>query len=319
MGKSIKFCIDVATSSNTYERNNSELKRLYIIRNIEQIKQIISNVTGYIGCFGTGYPFYILDDNMQGQLPIIEEQIRYNNELINFALMSHHETWVCANCLDEFGDKMPDLKQICYRCTKIEKELRPRKVINRLPDIDIWMICEDDKVEFAKQEIQDKLLKNNIYPSDINPIKTIEDVFEITSSIESGQMPTKNLPLDIHIVKYSEILALINYVPGIIAESIAHNAIPFLPIHPISLRKRWQYDDTPYNFILDFLLSFTPLEIDKSLSNAINESRSKITSYLSIAELNQILLAVSPDSVKRRLRTKEMQNRYESRIKSWKK
>lgn len=319
MEKSIKFCIDAAISSNIFEKNNSELKRLYILRNIEQIKRIMSSTKGYVGCFGTGYPFYVLNGDMQGQLPIIEEQIRYNNELINFALISEHETWVCANCLNEFGNTMSDLKQRCYKCNQIEKELRPRKVLNRLPDIDIWMICEDDKVEIAKREIQDKLLKSNIYPSDIDPVRTIEDIFEITRSIESEQMPTQNLPLDIHIIKYSEILSLINYVPGIIAESIAHNAIPFLPIHPISLRKRWQYDDTPYNFILDFLLSFTPLEIDETLNYAINQSRAEITSHLSLTELKQILLAVSPDSVKRRLRTKEIQDRYESRIKSWKK
>lgn len=38
-------------------------------------------VPGFKGAFGTGYPFYAIGSNMQYSYPIIEEQIRYNDEL----------------------------------------------------------------------------------------------------------------------------------------------------------------------------------------------------------------------------------------------
>mgnify|MGYP003314987571 CR=1 FL=1 len=78
-------CKKAADASTRFERLNNDLKRRYFIKNMERINMIMEHTPGYCGSFGTGYPFYVLDDKFQGELPIIEEQIRYNNELYEYA------------------------------------------------------------------------------------------------------------------------------------------------------------------------------------------------------------------------------------------
>ena len=74
-------CVKAADVSTRFEKLNNELKRKYLIKNIDRINMIMSHAPGYCGSFGTGYPFYVLDKNLEGELPVIEEQIRYNDEL----------------------------------------------------------------------------------------------------------------------------------------------------------------------------------------------------------------------------------------------
>lgn len=154
---------------------------------------------------------YTLDSNLNGHLPIINEQIRYNEELFNEAqkLGTH---WVCAKCLSTTGYNMPDLKQICKPCPQIENSLKPRKVINRLPDVDMWMVCNDKDVETAKTTLSRLFEVFDMHTSDVDPVKTIQDVSEIATDLDNGEMPRKMLPLDIHIIEYSKLSMLIDQI-----------------------------------------------------------------------------------------------------------
>lgn len=49
------FAIDAATASTLFERTNSDLKRRYLIKNIEAINSVMERTPGYCGSFGTGY------------------------------------------------------------------------------------------------------------------------------------------------------------------------------------------------------------------------------------------------------------------------
>lgn len=71
----MNICEKAANASTIFEKNNTELKKQYIIKNIEMINHIMERMPGYCGSFGTGYPFYTLDNGMQGNLPVIQEQI----------------------------------------------------------------------------------------------------------------------------------------------------------------------------------------------------------------------------------------------------
>ena len=124
-----EFCKKVADISTDFEKTNTDLKRQYIISNIILYNNIASLIAECKGTFGTGYPFYVLDKNLQGSFPIIAEQIRYNDELVEQSLASQFREWMCATCLKDNYSKMPDLKQICNTCPNIEKELKPRKLI----------------------------------------------------------------------------------------------------------------------------------------------------------------------------------------------
>lgn len=158
----INICEKVVDASNKFERCNTELKRKYILDNIKLLNLIMSKVDGYCGSFGTGYPFYVLDSNLDG-------------------------------------------------------------------------------------------------------------------------------------------------------------VSPYMPIHPLSLRKTWQYDDVAYNFVFDYLVSFTPFNFSKELNDKLEISRLKIRDNFSMEILIEFLYSVSSDVFKRRLETSEVKNNYEKRLLLWKK
>lgn len=213
---------------------------------------------------------------------------------------------------------MEDLKQICIPCPRLEKELKPRKIINRLPDIDMWMVCEDSKVDDTKKELKETFDSLDMHTSDVNPIQTIKDFKETINDLENGKMPRKMLPLDIHVIKYSELSKLLDQVPFTVINSVKTNTIPYLPILPDSLRKKWQKDDEAYNFTLDFLYSMNDFNFEETLKQKLDYARDMVASKLSEKEAVKILDSVSPDSVKRRFENKTLQKLYKRRINSWK-
>ena len=319
MERNIDFCVQTANISTEFEKTNTELKRLYLLENIKKYHEITSNIEYSKGTFGTGYPFYVLGKNLEGTLPVIDEQIRYNNELISAVAGCHYSNWKCAHCLSENGITMPDLKTICIPCQNMDNALKPRKLINRLPDIDLWIVCPKDRVEETKERLSLLFASQDMIPSDINPVHTIEDVAEITEDLKKGIMPSKWLPLDTHIIDYETLYKLINKLPEILKTAKESGEIPYLPIHPFSLRKKWQQDDQPYNFVQDFLLSLTEYDFEPNLKTALERTREILANTYTIEELYAIMLACGPESVVRRQQTKQLELCFKERIQSWKK
>ena len=175
---------------------------------------------------------------------------------------------------------MPDLKQICKKCPQINDALKPRKVINRLPDLDMWMICEQDDIENASKKMQSHLTQFGFTTSDVDPVKTIYDLQEIVQSLKNDQMPRKKLPIDTHIIDNVTLYTLISKIPDILDYCYNHDEIPYLPIHPLSLRKTWQKDDTAYNFVHDYLSSFSEFQMDDNLKKLLDETRKVVAKKL---------------------------------------
>lgn len=311
------ICLEVVESSNKFEENNfknKDLKKMYIKKNIDIINSVMEHTTGYRGSFGTGYPFYAIDSDFKEDLPVIKEQIRYNEELRTTILNAKLKKWPCESCLPVNGPYMEDLKQICIPCPRLEKELKPRKVINRLPDIDMWMVCEDTKVEEAKKELKETFDQLGMHTSDVNPIQTFKEFKEIITDLEDGKMPIKMLPLDVHVVKYSELSNLLDQVPFTILNSSNLGEVPYLPILPDSLRKKWQKDDEAYNFTLDFLYSMTDFNFEEILKQRLDYTRNLVARQLTEEKSMEMLDLVSPDSVKRRFENKTLKKSYKRRI-----
>ena len=74
----IKTIVDVAHISTRFEECNTDLKRRYLLANIGAFKEATAGISVGRGIFGTGYPFYALNSDLTGKLPVIKEQIRYN-------------------------------------------------------------------------------------------------------------------------------------------------------------------------------------------------------------------------------------------------
>lgn len=309
---------NLVQASDALERNTSDLKRRYFLKNIERFNQIVLDIKVSRGSFGTGYPFYALSEDLKGPLPIILEQIRYNDELIEHAENSKHSQWVCEECLSRSYQKMPNLKQICKPCPNMDNELKPRKIINRLPDIDMWMICKDGTLEEAKTQLAEALKKYNLMPSDVRPVRSILEVEEIIKTLGEGKMPTQFLPADVHIMEYSEMSRLIKAVPEVLEEAKLKGEIPYLPISPVSYRKIWEYDEA-YNFIYDFLSAFTPFNFERSLEQLVSDTRTTIARNYTASELYTFLVASATPNNRRRFRTTpELGEKFFQKVATWK-
>lgn len=310
---------DVVDISNWFERCNTDLKRRYLIKIIEDFNRATAQVTVNRGTFGTGYPFYVLNVDLTGELPVIQEQIRYNGKLLEEALTSRRTTWSCQRCLYTNYEEMPDLKQICKPCPNMDNELKPRKVINRLPDMDMWLVCADGKLGEAQVQLTEVLRKVGMNPSDVDPLQSIKDIKEITESLENGIMPQKFLPMDVHIIEYSKLKGLIEQVPEILKSATELGKVPYLPIHPKSYRKIWQYDDEAYNFIYDYLSAFTEFGFNEELNGVLTTTRSEVGKTYSKIELYEFLLKSATAPNARRLGEKALQEQFIKKMSEWRK
>ena len=307
----------VESASTDFEKINTELKRKYLIWNIEAFNSIASAVTVSRGSFGTGYPFYALDKNLEGTLPIIQEQIRYNRQLVIDGEPVKNSIYTCKSCLEKNYQTMPNLKIICKPCPNMQDKLKPRKIINRLPDLDMWLVCEDGCVKQAQEELSKLLEEYNMRTSDVDPISSIDDVAQISELLRSGRKPGIFLPIDTHIIEYSVLKDLINQVPEILSHAKQDGQKPYLPIHPKSFRKQWQYDDEAYNFIYDFLSAFTSFNFSEELQKSLNDSRYNIATNYTPEELFDFLLQSATSANFRRFQSIELEEYFIKRIKEW--
>ena len=306
-------------ASNTYEYANNDIKREYLKKIIMLYNSIVSELEGYRGSFGTGYPFYALKSDLTGDLPIIQEQIRYNNELANLAREHNCTSWECERCLQKNGSKMADIKETCRPCQKVDNSLKPRKVINRLPDMDLWMVCSTEKIDQTKERLIEAFKKQKMRTSDVDPIQTIKDIHHISQALANDKMPTRFVPIDTHIIDYQTLLSLIEQVPEALRKATLDGTIPSLDIWPISYRKVWQHDDKPYNFVHDYLSSFTPYNFEGNLREQLERTRSIISKLYTIEQLYNFMIKTGPSSVLRRNETPALKKRFEERVTEWRK
>ena len=309
----------VADISNMFEQKQGKIKKDYLKYNINTFRALARDIEFSKGSFGTGYPFYAIDRSFKCSLPIIHEQIRYNEELRKASEESKNNHWPCELCLRRNFDKMPDLKQICKPCPRVDNELKPRKVINRLPDLDMWIVCENgrryDTAELLSRTFKDVGFKT----SDVNPVETIKDMEKIALDLKNNTMPSLLLPIDAHIVEYDELGDCIKGIPDAIGDGFIHQETPYIPIHPLSLRKTWQKDDMAYNFVHDFLSSFSEMDFEDALQSLLDAQRKAVASTYTTEELYQMLLATGTPSTLRRQEDKTLQKRFEERVALWRK
>ena len=316
--KTIKEVVEeVEKSSTTFEKTNTDLKRKFLKWNIEAFNMIASSVSVNRGSFGTGYPFYVLDANLNGEIPIISEQIRYNRQLVRDGEPVQKSIWQCKSCLERNYEIMPDLKIVCKPCPNMLDSLKPRKLINRLPDLDMWLVCEDGKVEQAQAELGELLKQYNMRTSDVAPLQSLKDVVKIATSLKDGEFPRVFLPIDAHIMERSTLMELVEQVPNELQLAKAEERKPYLPIRPKSLRKEWQYDDEAYNFIYYYLGAFTAFNFTEGMQDTLQRSRARVVSENTPEELFEFLTQAATPANFRRFQENELEEIFYKRIAGW--
>lgn len=316
--KTIKEIVkEVEGASTSFEKTNTNLKRKYLKWNIEVFNIIANSVSVSRGSFGTGYPFYALDKDLNGELPIISEQIRYNRQLVKDGEVVQKSIWQCKSCLERNYQIMQDLKIICKPCPNMIDSLKPRKIINRLPDLDMWLVCEDGKMEEAQAELGKLLEKYNMRTSDVAPLQSLSDVIKIATTLKDGTFPKIFLPIDAHIMEESKLEELIAQVPDELKLAKEEERKPYLPIRPKSLRKEWQYDDEAYNFIYDYLSAFTSFNFTKGMEDTLQRSRARVVQENTPEELFEFLMQSATPANFRRFQEYKLEEIFYKRIEDW--
>ena len=167
----------------------------------------------------------------------------------------------------------------------------------------MWMICEDDKISLESKQLAYVFDDLGMCTSDVDPVKSIHDVYEIATSLDKEIMPSKKLPLDVHIIEYSKFKRILENTPLFIINRFCPQEVPYMPIHPYLLRKEWQKDDEAYNFILDFIYSLTPFNWDNELMELLNRDYNLMSSMFENDKIEELFLSIANDSVKRRYKT----------------
>jgi hypothetical protein len=181
----------------------------------------------------------------------------------------------------------------------------------------MWLVCEDGSVEKAQEELSILLEKYNMRTSDKNPFASIDDVVQISQMLKEGRFPKIYLPIDSHIIEYSELKKLIEQVPEVLAVAKKEERIPYLPIHPKSYRKEWQYDDEAYNFIYDFLSAFTSFNFPEDLQQTLDDTRMKVAGEYSTYELLDFIMKSATEANFRRFHTPELEENFFKRVGDW--
>ena len=232
--------------------DESLLKGRYFARQFEEFDVAVSKVSGVIGTFGTGYPFYAEKPDGQSihAIPEISRYIKSFYASVEDDRVRGYGSWICGACDAEVN--LPDFKKFCKPCKAVS--FKPRDIFKALPDLDYWVIVDDSHT--TPEEVEDSIQTNieaaGFFSSDADIVAATLRTRRAMDAILGGIMPDEKLPSDVHIVTKTQLLDCMAKVPDAVSSG------QDVPISPRSLHKYWEPTDAPYDFVKDFVFSFTP-------------------------------------------------------------
>ena len=306
--RALMYILDVAVR---FTADESLTKGKYFDYQFDQFHGSVEDVPGVIGVFGTGYPFYARQED--GSVADIPEMRRYQKSFqaaINRDRLRSYGGWLCGAC--ELACDLPDLKKYCKPCDSVD--FKPRDIFKALPDLDYWVVVDDapeTKLRRQEKEIQECARAAAFESSDSNIIQTLETTRYAMETVLRGFQPGAMLPVDMHIITKVELLECLKATPDAIRKGRA------VSIAPRSLHKVWEDTNEPYDFIKDFLFSFTPHTWnDNELLEALSSARREVHDLIA----DNPIKAVSDraEKEKRQLEAPGVAQCLKERINSWK-
>ena len=291
---------------NSYEGNMSSARLDYLLRHMEAFNDALQGIDNTHGTMATGHPFYAISSD--NTIVPIEEQLRYNEKLRTTT--ADFGSWPCLLC----ADSLPDLKTRCGTCSRTE--LKPRNIFKRAPDMDLWLIVEKNSADL-EEEVQARLWGAGFYTSDANLSTSLIKLNRALRTLKNNTMPDNWLPIDAHIIERGDLIAKIKEMPKLVKRyTLNKSSMPYIPIQPRSLRKKWQFDDEPYNFVKDYLYSLTPSGWSDDDMAILNESRRHVRKIMP-ADYALDMLKQIDSTTSRQLNTAGIEEAFCRRYNSW--
>lgn len=298
--------IEALQIARAFNADQSVLKGDYLKEQFEEFETVASWVPGYLGSFGTGYPFYA--NRADGTVVAVEEIDRFVGAVEDKARQASSRelgAWLCGVCQVE--ELLPDLKSKCRPCEATE--VKPRDIFKALPDLDFWVVL-DETSPAREARLQQYLSRAGFFQSDTDIYFAIKDAMDVSSAIVAGATPDAKLPIDLHVVTKAQLLSALADVRQVITDVYRPGDIDEdneVPIFPRSLHVTWEDVDHAYDFMKDFLFSFTPRGInDAELTEAIEYTRDVIKECLCAQDVVELVSAYPKEM--RQLQNVEVQN-----------
>ena len=291
--------------------DESRAKSKYFNNQFDRFHDSVKDIPGVIGVFGTGYPFYAYQND--GSIADVPEIRRYQKSFqaaINRDRLRSYGGWLCGAC--ELACDLPDLKKYCKPCDSVD--FKPRDIFKALLDLDYWIVVDDaPEADLRRQEkkIQGCAQAASFESSDSNIIQTLETTRYAMETVLRGFQPGAMLPVDMHIITKVELLECLKATPDAIRKGRA------VSIAPRSLHKVWEDTNEPYDFIKDFLFSFTPHTWnDNELLEALSSARHEVHDLIADDPIKAV--ADRAEKEKRQLEAPGVAQCLKERINSWK-
>lgn len=303
-----KDLASILQRAQEFNEDESDSRGEYLSKQFEDFQEIVSRIPGSIGIFGTGHPFYATKET--GAIVPIEEVNRYIETYKNTALEEARKNigpWVCTICQTE--KSLPDLKEFCKPCNKVV--LRPRDIFKALPDLDFWAIADSNNPEYLST-LQSNLHRAGFFQSDVNIARSIQDTNTVMDTLARGYIPKERFPIDVHVITaenfhnaLSGVRDKINLYGKNKEESL------FVPISPMSLHVVWESTDKPYDFMKDYLFSFTPGKVSDLLASDIRHTDEIVRKFLDQDDIYSIVARHKKEE--RQLQTPDVRKILENR------
>ncbi|HVC36737.1 MAG TPA: hypothetical protein VNE40_04845 [Candidatus Dormibacteraeota bacterium] len=283
-------------------------KGQYLLGEFHDFAETMQHIPGYLGVFGTGYPFYAFrPDGSVLPVPEISRFLEETTEKVSQDKERLAGRWACTAC--QVQNDLPDLKTICRPCDMVG--LKPRQVFKALPDLDFWVIVAQDGPSI-EEIIEKQAHQAGFYQSDSSIYRAVRDTGRVLKALAEGTKPDTRLPIDMHVITGQEFSELLRRVDNITQDTND----PKVLVSPRTLHVNWEHVDTPYNFTKDFVWSLTEKGLEESLSVALQATRRTMAEKLHNGQIARLAIE-SEDIPKRQLADPTMLGIFAKRINEW--
>lgn len=271
-----------------------------IVDEIKDVQVSLADLPGFQGCFGLGYPFYVMtpDEAAPQSVGAINEHLAEAQSKLEESEKLVGSVWPCIGCQETRG--LPDLKTECKPCTEVV--FKPRDLFKALPDIDIVTVFTDTDTQ-TEEAVQQVLEDLHLIQSD----NDIRGAFTRTLGAMQGNQESK-LPVDAHIWGledvYDSCQRLIDH-PSDTSNSISGR----------SLHARWEQHDICFWF--DFIFSLTEVgTLSPDLESVVQQTRSSVARSLGEEAIVTLVETTFPRG-RAILYDEHMAKTLRDKIKSW--
>jgi len=282
--------------------NQSNKFANYIEKEIAIVSGILKKELGpsYSGSFGVGYPFYAKN----------ESEFFKVDEINNFITKSiqeagdknkNIENWICPGCQNK--NKLTDLISVCSNCMLVGEEIKPRKILATIPDLDILVILKEVD-QTILEKVEDILHSKDYKQSDISIKDSFRNTKKVLEDLKNNKEPVSKLPIDLHVLTDSQFKE--------IASRIAEGEKSRIKCP--ALHMTWENHDLQIWF--DFVFSMKEIDLTPELREVLLKSRKMVKEYWGEDNLVDAIKNYYP-RIQRIFETKEVEIALRNKIKTW--